>query len=95
MGKLSKKLGRKKQVKAKKDAQENLNQQVSMFGLLPDNCSICNIDFDKNSREMAMTWRVVTNEEEKRVTLICPDCHQKIDEGIQKVFGGNDDEAGI
>jgi uncharacterized protein with PIN domain len=95
MGKLSKKVGRKKQVQAKKDAQESLNQQVSMFGLLPDNCSICNADFDKSNREMAMTWRVVTNEEKKRVTLICPDCHQKIDEGMKKVFGGNDDEAGV
>jgi len=66
-----------------------------MFGLLPDNCSICNADFDKSNREMAMTWRVVTNEEKKRVTLICPDCHQKIDEGMKKVFGGNDDEAGV
>ena len=91
MGKLSKKVGRKKQVQAKKDAQESLNQQVAMFGLLPDNCSICNADFDKSNREMAMTWRVVTNEEEKRVTLICPDCHQKIDEGIQKVFGEDND----
>ena len=95
MGKLSKKVGRKKQVQAKKDAQESLNQQVAMFGLLPDNCSICNADFDKSNREMAMTWRVVTNEQEERVTLICPDCHQKIDEGMQKVFGGSDDEAGI
>ncbi len=95
MGKLSKKLGRKKQVKAKKDAQESLNHQVSMFGLLPDNCSVCSVSFDKNSREMAMTWRVVVNEEENRVTLICPDCQEKIDEGIKKVFGGSDDEEGI
>jgi len=91
MGKLSKKVGRKKQVQAKKDAQEKLVRSVSMFGLRPDACSTCSAPFDKNSREMALTWRVVTNEEEKRVTLICPDCHQKIDEGIQKVFGEDND----
>ena len=91
MGKLSKKVGRKKQVQAKKDAQEKLVRSVSMFGLRPDACSTCSAPFDKNSREMAMTWRVVTNEEEKRVTLICPDCHQKIAEGIQKVFGEDND----
>ena len=91
MGKLSKKVGRKKQVQAKKDAQEKLVRSVSMFGLRPDACSTCSAPFDKNSREMAMTWRVVTNEEEKRVTLICPDCHQKIDEGMQKVFGEDND----
>ena len=95
MGKLTKKVARKKEVQAKKGAEETLTRQVSMFGLRPENCSACNTDFDKNSREMAMTWRVITNEQEKRVTLICPDCHQKIDEGIEKVFGGTDDEAGI
>ena len=66
-----------------------------MFGLRPDNCSICNASFDKNSREMAMTWRVIVKPEEKKVTLICPDCQQKIDEGFEKVFGGTDDEAGV
>ena len=95
MGKLSKKLGRKKQLEAKKQAEDKLVQQVSMFGLRPDNCSVCNSDFDKDSRDMAMTWRVVVSEEQKRVTLICPDCQQKVDEGIEKVFGGSDDEAGI
>jgi len=95
MGKLSKKLGRKKQLEAKKRAEENLAATAAMFGLRPDNCSACNADFDKNSRDMAMTWRVVVSEEQKRVTLICPDCQQKVNEGIEKVFGGSDDEAGI
>ena len=95
MGKLSKKLGRKKQLDAKKAAEDNLVRTVSMFGLRPDNCSICNADFDKNSREMAMTWRVIVKPEQKKVTLICPDCQQKIDEGFEKVFGGTDDEAGV
>ena len=66
-----------------------------MFGLRPDNCSICSKPFDKDSKEMAMTWRVVVNEEKKRVTLICPECQDKIDEGINKVFGGSDDETGV
>ena len=95
MGKLSKKLGRKKQVQAKKDAQDKLVRSVSMFGLRPDACSSCSAPFDKDSKEMAMTWRVVVNEEQKRVTLICPDCQAKVAEGIEKVFGGNDDEAGV
>ena len=95
MGKLTKKVTRKREVQAKKGAEETLTRQVSMFGLRPDACSTCSAPFDKNSRDMAMTWRVITNEEEKRVTLICPDCHQKIGDGIEKVFGGIDDEAGI
>jgi uncharacterized protein with PIN domain len=95
MGKLSKKLGRKKQLAAKKEAEDRLVRQAGMFSLRPDACSICSKPFDKDSKEMAMTWRVIVSEEKKRVTLICPECQEKIDEGMKKVFGGNDDEAGV
>jgi len=95
MGKLSKKLGRKKRLDAKKEAEERLVRQAGMFSLIPDSCSVCSEPFDKNSKEMAMTWRVIVNEEKKRVTLVCPECQEKIDEGMKKVFGDNDDEAGI
>ena len=95
MGKLSKKLGRKKQLDAKKEAEDKLVRQVGMFGLRPDSCSTCSKPFDKDSKDMAMTWRVIVSEEKKRVTLICPECQEKIDEGMKKVFGGNDDEAGV
>ena len=90
MGKLSKKVGRKKEVQAKKDAQDKLVRSVSMFGLRPDACTTCSAPFDKTSKEMAMTWRVVVSEEQKRVTLICPDCQAKVAEGIEKVFGDTD-----
>ena len=95
MGKLSKKLRRKEKLDAKKEAEDKLVRQVGMFGMLPDSCSVCSKPFDKNSKEMAMTWRVIVSEEKKRVTLICPECQEKIDEGMKKVFGDNDDEAGI
>ena len=95
MGKFSKKVGRKKDIKAKKDAQDKLVQTVSMFGLRPDNCSICSAPFDKNSKEMAMTWRVIVKPEDKKVTLICPDCQDKINEGIEKVFGDTDEQERV
>ena len=91
MGKLSKKLGRKKQLDAKKAAEDKLVRSVSMFGLRPDACSSCSAPFDKNSKEMATTWRVVVSEEKKKVTLICPDCQAKVAEGIEKVFGDTDE----
>ena len=95
MGKLSKKLRRKEKIDAKKEAEDKLVRQAGMFSLRPDSCSVCSKPFDKDSKEMAMTWRVIVSEEKKKVTLICPECQEKIDEGMQKVFGGNDDEAGI
>jgi uncharacterized protein with PIN domain len=91
MGKISKKVGRKKRIKAEKELQETLTRKVSMFGMRPDECSTCSAPFDKNSKQMAMTWRVVVNEEKKRVTLFCPSCQEKIDKGLQKVLGGFDD----
>ena len=91
MGKLSKKVNRKKQLDAKKEAEDKLVRQVGMFGLRPDACTTCSAPFDKNSREMAMTWRVVVSEEQKRVTLICPDCQAKVADGIEKVFGDTDE----
>ena len=95
MGKLSKKLGRKKQLDAKKEAEDRLVRRAGMFSLRPDACSICSKPFDKDSKEMVMTWRVIVSEEKKKVTLICPECQEKIDEGMKKVFGGNDDKAGV
>ena len=95
MGKLSKKLRRKEKLDAKKEAEDRLVRQAGMFSLRPDSCSVCSKPFNKDSREMAMTWRVIVSEEKKRVTLICPECQEKIDEGMKKVFGGNDDEAGV
>ena len=73
----------------------DLDKKVGLFDKLPKQCTNCDKPYDKNSKEMAMTWRVVVNEEQKRVTLICPDCQAKVAEGIEKVFGGNDDEAGV
>jgi hypothetical protein len=95
MGKLSKKLRRKEKLDAKKEAEDKLVRQAGMFSLRPDSCSVCSKPFDKDSKEMAMTWRVIVSEEKKRVTLVCPECQEKIDEGMKKVFGDNDDEAGI
>ncbi len=95
MGKLSKKLRRKEKLDAKKEAEDKLVRQAGMFSLRPDSCSVCSKPFDKDSKEMAMTWRVIVSEEKKKVTLICPECQEKIDEGMKKVFGDNDDEAGI
>ena len=95
MGKLSKKLRRKEKLDAKKEAEDRLVRQAGMFSLLPESCSVCRKSFDKKSKEMAMTWRVIVIEEKQKVTLICPECQEKIDEGMKKVFGGNDDEAGV
>lgn len=67
-------LKRKLQRNKKKQAEKDLKDKIMSFDRLPDCCVICYKDFDKKSREMANTWKVVERREVKRVSLFCPDC---------------------
>jgi len=69
------KINNKKQ--NKKKAQKELAQRTAMFMNLPNNCSICNKDFDKKNKEMVQTWHVVVYESKKKITLICPNCSNR------------------
>ena len=80
---LKRKIKRKKHLKEEKDANKELQSKLSSI-FLPDNCSLCNRDFDKKSREMAMTWKVIAREERKH--LICPTCWDLI-ERIDPLLG--------
>ena len=91
MGKLSKRGKRKGQLKKKEEAQERLKQQVGLFSLRPDSCSFCAAPFDNDSKEAAMTWRVIVKTEAQKVVLYCPECSNKIEDGINKVFGEADE----
>ncbi len=87
----------KKKKKEKKQAQEQdqqMRKQMNMFDRMPKVCSACEKGFPK-TREAHMTWRVVVRNEKQQVRLFCPECQEKIDEGIDKMFGDNDDKAGI
>jgi len=71
---LKRKIKRKKSLKEEKKAEKELQNKISNI-FLPDNCSLCNKDFDKKSRDMAMNWMVVTKDEIK--ALVCPSCWEK------------------
>jgi len=93
MGKLTKKVTRKKQLEDKKTAQENLQATVAMFDKRPDACTFCSAPFDKASREMANTWKVTVQPQKKKVIMYCPDCFDKVQSGLDKVIGDNDDQG--
>ena len=59
---------------AKKDGTEEVAEKVALFGLIGDQCLVCNKPFDKKDREMVMSWNVVVREKEEKVNLYCPDC---------------------
>ena len=73
---LGKKIKRKKALKQEKLAEKELQKKIQGI-FLPDECSNCKEPFDKKSKEMAMTWRVVANSERKH--LICPKCWDVIE----------------
>ena len=45
-----------------------------MFDKIPDRCLTCDKPYDKNDKEMVMTWNVVVRNKEQKVNLYCPDC---------------------
>jgi len=60
--------------KKKLGKKNNLNKDIAMFELLPDECSACLAPYDKKDKNMVTTWSVVVREQEKIVRLYCPTC---------------------
>jgi uncharacterized protein with PIN domain len=74
MGSLERKLARKQN----KEMEKRLTKKLNMFGSLPDNCLVCNKDFDKKSKEHAANWFV--NVYRDSVQLYCPSCWKEQDD---------------
>ena len=55
-----------------KDTAESLAQKISQFGKLPQQCSACQKEFDKQDKQMVQSWSVVVKQEVVR--LFCPEC---------------------
>lgn len=68
---------KKNKKRASKKKQALLEEKITLFNKLGQKCNACRKDFDKKSREHAMTWRVFVKEAEKTVRLFCPECWNK------------------
>jgi len=62
---------------AKNKGAQDIEEQVALFNKLPDHCLTCEKPYNKNDKEMAMSWSVVVHGEEELVRLYCPECWQK------------------
>ena len=62
---------------ARTDGNKELESKIALFGKMPDECLTCEAPFDKQDKEMAMTWSVVVHGEEEVVRLYCPECWKK------------------
>lgn len=70
-------VSRKKAIKKSKETESEFAQKVALFGHLPESCMTCAKPFDKQDRDMVMTWHVAVREAEEKVNLYCPTCWQK------------------
>jgi len=62
---------------AKNKGAQDIEEQVALFNKLPEHCLTCEKPYNKNDKEMAMSWNVVVHGEEEVVRLYCPECWQK------------------
>ena len=62
---------------AKNKGAQDIEEQVALFNKLPEHCLTCEKPYNKNDKEMAMSWNVVVHGGEEVVRLYCPECWQK------------------
>lgn len=77
---------RKIRRKKKKSAEKDMSEKMGLFDRIPQECSACTKPFDKKSKEMVSTWRVVVREKEKLVRIYCPSCWEKATNLINEVM---------
>ena len=84
MNRAQRRAAQKSNKKGEKSNNE-VDNVMGMFDLLPDQCSACLAPYDKKDKQMVDTWNVVVKEEQKVVRLYCPDCWNTARRIIQDV----------
>jgi len=79
------KIDTSKRKKEAKEAQQRLAARTSLLLNMPQKCCVCETDFDKKNKEMAMTWHVVVYEEKNKIHLTCPICWQAIEQLTEEI----------
>ena len=71
---------------AKKDGNPELEEKITLFGKLPDNCMVCEAEFDKKNKEMVQNWSVVVHDKKEQVRLYCPTCWDQAVKLVEEVL---------
>ena len=58
-----------------KIVQDTVNKKLSGIAKIPDNCDLCQKEFDKTDREQVFSWMLKVNEEREVYNLFCPECY--------------------
>jgi hypothetical protein len=64
--------------------EQEMAQQVTLFGMLPEMCLACKKSFDKKDKNMVISWKVVVHSDSETVRLFCPECINKTKEFIEQ-----------
>jgi hypothetical protein len=65
---------------------EDLADKIMLFDKLPDECFMCESEFDKTDKQMVSSWNVVVKEAQQKVSLYCPTCWTMAQEMVSKVL---------
>ena len=82
---------RRAQKKKLSKSEQEISQQVTLFGMLPETCLTCQKSFDKKNKDMVMSWKVVVHNDNETVRLFCPECINKTKEFIDGRNKSEDD----
>ena len=71
---------------AKKNGNPELEEKITLFGKLPDECMVCEKPFDKKDKKMVQEWNVVVNQKQEQVRLYCPPCWDQAVRLVEEVM---------
>ena len=80
---MNRKQRREIEKKVGKENSQKLAEKIFQFDKLPEECLACTKPFDKNSKEMALTWSIVVQDKDQ-IRLYCPQCWEMALDIIQK-----------
>ena len=71
---------------AKKNTNPDMEEKITLFGKLPDNCMVCEQAFDKKNKEQVQSWNVVVHDKKEQVRLYCPTCWDQAVKLVEEVM---------
>lgn len=81
--------------RARKEGNPELEEKITLFGKLPNECMVCEAPFDKGNKQMVQSWNVVVHDRKEQVRLYCPSCWGqavKLVEEVMHDFGERTEE---
>lgn len=69
-------MNRKQRRALQKMAGKEATSSIDLMLGLDNKCFQCSRPYDKNSREMAMSWFIEVYKQLKKTILLCPECYK-------------------